>query len=73
MSNNNVDNDEGLIANVGSVAEEPECKGALSCRGVEDLVNEAREVMKAHHESKAGRCITCGDADGALCSKGEEP
>ena len=35
------DDDENLIANVGSVAEEPERPSALSCGGVEDLVDEA--------------------------------
>jgi hypothetical protein len=35
------DDDENLVANVGSVAEEPECPSALSCGGVEDLVDEA--------------------------------
>jgi len=35
------DDDENMIANVGSVAEEPERPSALSCGGVEDLVDEA--------------------------------
>jgi uncharacterized small protein (DUF1192 family) len=35
------DDDEGLIANTGSVAEEPKSASALSYEGVEDLANEA--------------------------------
>jgi hypothetical protein len=35
------DDDENLIVNVGSVAEEPERPSSLSCGGVEDLVDEA--------------------------------
>ena len=37
------DDDEDLIVNVGSVAEELERPSALSCRGVEDLLDKATQ------------------------------
>jgi len=45
------DDDEGLIANTGSVAEKPKSPSALSYEGVEDLANEAAR----EHDQKLKR------------------
>ena len=60
------DDDENLIANVGSAAEEAERPSALSCGGVDDLVDEAthahdqelRRIFAFVRRSRNGHTMT---------------